>query len=245
VLTIKAAIATAEGRFDTARRLAVDIRKLCGPGGRTMILSHQATVCAIHAAQGQADKVIDLLRYLPDDPAPSAVAWLAMVAGLYADAGYLDDAAKRLENLVANFAAIPRDSNFPLTIRYLAETCAGLGTVVPAAQLLPDVEPYSGQFLVVDRGISIEAAADRSLGQLYALLDRPKEADEHFETAYGLETSMGFTALAARTRYWHGRLLPHTRLDARRKRLSEAQNIAARLGMSLLQAQAAKSLEEL
>jgi tetratricopeptide (TPR) repeat protein len=243
VLTIKTAIATAEGRFVDAERVATEIRNLSG-ASRTMIGCHDVTVCAIRVEQGRADEVIDFFRYLPEDPSPSAVAWLAMVAGLYADVGYLTDAAERFGNLVAKFAAIPRDSNFPLTIRYLAETCAQLGTAEPAAQLLPEVEPYSGLLLVVNRGTSIEAAADRSLGQLYALLDRPKEADAHFNTAYRLETSMGFTALAARTRYWHGRLLAHTEPNVRRERLTEARDIATKLGMTMLQRQATKSLDE-
>jgi hypothetical protein len=63
--------------------------------------------------------------------------------------------------------------------------------------------------------------------------------------AYRLETSMGFTALAARTRYWHGRLLARARHSARRERLTEARDIATKLGMTLLQRQATKSLDEL
>jgi hypothetical protein len=60
--------------------------------------------------------------------------------------------------------------------------------------------------------------------------------------AYRLESSMGFSALSARTRYWHGRLLTHATQDVQRQRLSEARDIATMFGMTLLQRQAAKSL---
>jgi DNA-binding SARP family transcriptional activator len=183
VLTIKTALAAADGRFDEAKSLAADIRHLSGRN-RTMILSCSAQVCAIRAEEGQADRVIDGLRHLADDPSPRTVAWRAMMAGLCADAGYLDEAVMQFSKLVANrFAAIPRESTFPLAIRYLAEICAQLSIAEPAVELLSEVEPYSGQLLVVDRGTSIEAAADRSLGQLYGLLDRFDDADRHFDAA--------------------------------------------------------------
>jgi hypothetical protein len=57
--------------------------------------------------------------------------------------------------------------------------------------------------------------------------------------------SMGFTALAARTRYWHGRLVENAAPDRRLLRLGEAQNIAAQLGMVLLQQQARELLDQL
>jgi hypothetical protein len=123
-----------------------------------------------------------------------------MLAALYADLGRLDEAVEQLDAFATdNFAVIPRDWGFPLAIRYLAETCAQLGDRRRAARLLPAVEPYRGQVLVATLGTSIEAAADRSLGQLYGLVGPPDDANQHFQSAYCLETSMGFAPLAART----------------------------------------------
>jgi hypothetical protein len=248
VLTIKAAIATAEGRFDEAKRLAAHIRHLSGTRSRTMILSYGAQVCAIRAEQGQVEKVIKGIRQLADDASPGPAAWRAMMAGVCAEAGYLDEAQTQFENLAADhFYVVPRDSAFPLAIRHLAETCARLGTAEPAADLLPEVEPYSGQLLVVDRGTSIEGSADRSLGQLYGLLERFDDADGHFDAACRFEESMGFAALAARTRFWHALLLGRTGRAADRSRavalLLAARSTADKLGMRLLYRRANEEYE--
>ncbi len=107
---------------------------------------------------------------------------------------------------------------------------------------MPEVEPYHGQLLVATLGTSIEAAADRSLGQLYGVLGRPADADECYQSAYRLESSVGFAPLAARTRYWHARLLAGTgRADDRSQalnHLAETQATASTLGMALLDRQA-------
>jgi hypothetical protein len=104
------------------------------------------------------------------------------------------------------------------------------------------VQPYTGQILIVTMGASIEAAADRSLGQLYGLLGRRDEANRHFEAAWRLEDSMGFAPLAARTRYWHAQNLvdtgdPNDRRQAI-KLLRFTEMTASNHGMTLLQTQA-------
>ena len=111
------------------------------------------------------------------------------------------------------------------------------------------MEPYRRQLLVVTIGTSIEGAADRCLGQLYAVLGRVEEADRHYSAAIRLEESMSFAPLAARTRYWQARLLGQsTSLDDRRRAaglLLEAQSTASQLGMVLLQQQASDLLRVL
>jgi tetratricopeptide (TPR) repeat protein len=241
-LTVEAAIASAEGRFSDAKRLAVEARGLSDATYPTIALAYSAQVCTARTEQGQTDKVVASLRVLPADPSPGTLAWRAMLAGLYADTGCLDQAATEFERLALDrFAVLPRDWAFPLAIRYLAETCAHLGDITRAAELLPEVVPYQGQLLVVTIGTSIEGAADRSLGQLYELIGRVDDADRHYQAAWQLEDAMGFRALAARSRYWHGRLLARS-ADLRERRraravLDAARSTAATLGMSLLSQQ--------
>jgi tetratricopeptide (TPR) repeat protein len=166
-----------------------------------------------------------------------------MLAGLYADVGRLNEAAEEVDSLaVDRFRIIPRDWAFPLAIRYLAETCAQLADRKRALQLLPEIQLYRSQLLVVTQGSSIEAAADRSLGQLYAVLGRFDEADLHYRDAERLEKSMGFVPLAVRTRYWRARLLADSNdPDARQQAmtlLDDAHSVACSLGMKLLAKQA-------
>jgi DNA-binding SARP family transcriptional activator/tetratricopeptide (TPR) repeat protein len=238
IMLFKAAGMIARGQFAEAKKLAHDVRDIGDPRNVAVALGYGAQMWAIRAEQGQAARVLDY-AYLIDQGGFATAAWQTMLAALRADLGQSGDAAERLDRLAANnFAAIPRDWTFPLAVRYLPETCALLGDRSRAAQLLPEVEAYRGQLLVVVTGTTIEGAADRSLGQIYALLDRFEQADSHFEAAHHLETSMGFAALAARTRYWHGRLVEHAPNRLRRQRLAEAQHVAAELGMFQLQRQA-------
>ena len=51
------------------------------------------------------------------------------------------------------FGVIPGDRAFSLAIRYLTETCTKLGDATRAAQLLPEVQPYSGQLLIDHRNL--------------------------------------------------------------------------------------------
>jgi DNA-binding SARP family transcriptional activator len=240
--TVEAAVAAAEGRFADAKRLAAEARDLSDAANQTITLSYSAQVGAVRTEQGQTDKVVDTLRFLADNLSPGTLAWRTMLAGIYADTGRLGQAAIEFEKLAPDrFALIPRDWAFPLAIRYLAETCIRLGDATRAAQLLPEVEPYDGQILLVTIGTSIEAAADRSLGQLYELLGRVDDADRHYQAAWQLEDAMGFAALAARSRYWHGRLLARSADLHDRSRacglLEAAQSTTAALGMSLLDQQ--------
>jgi tetratricopeptide (TPR) repeat protein len=184
-LTVEAAIASAEGRFSDAKRLAVEARGLSDATYPTIALAYSAQICTDRSEQGQTQKVIDSLRVLSVDPSPGTLAWRTMLAGLYADTGLLDEAAAEFERLASDrYAVIPRDWGFPLAIWHLAETCAQLGDVTRAAELLPEVVPYHGQLLVVTIGTSIEGAADRSLGQLYELIGRVDDADRHYEAAW-------------------------------------------------------------
>jgi tetratricopeptide (TPR) repeat protein len=250
-LMIHAAIAIAEGRFDEAKSIAAhshDVGR--GAHNAAVTLAYAAQVSAIRSEQGRTDKVIADFQNLLTDTSPMTVAWRVMLAALYADVGRLENARDLFGPLTADrFSLLPRDWSFPLAIRYLAELCAHLGDTERALELLPELRSYSGQILVATLGTSIEGAADRSLGQLYAVLGRLDDADRCYRSATQLEDSTGFPALAARTRYWHARLLlafAHTgnRLRARNL-LHTTLSTSSVLGMTLLHRQARHLYESL
>ena len=97
---------------------------------------------------------------------------------------------------------------------------------------------------VVTIGTSIEGAGDRALGQLYGVLGRIEDADHHYESAWRLEDAMGYGPLAARSRYWHARLLTESGHPDDRRRASNllrtARTVTHEAGMPLLHQQASR-----
>jgi DNA-binding SARP family transcriptional activator len=245
ILMPRAAIAIAEGRLAEAQSRAAEARDIGGAHNLIIAYAYGAQVLAISAEEGRADVLIDALQPMSQDPPRDLVAGRAILAGLLADVDRLDEAAEHFEALAPDgFSIVPRDYSFPLAIRYLAETCAQLGDTTRGAELLPEIDPYSGQMLIVSLGTTIEGAADRSLGQLYGLIGRIDDAERHFENAWRLEDAMRFPALAARSRYWHARLLARSQDPSKREKaialLQNTQEVTSQLGMALLHQQASK-----
>jgi tetratricopeptide (TPR) repeat protein len=248
-LLFVAGLALMEGRFADAKRLAAQARDAGNPVNEAVALAYQGQIVASRIEQGRAIELLDGIKNLTD-AVPSLSAWRAVLAGLYADIGKLDEAQQELYPLGENgFAAVPRDGFFPLAIRYLAETCCRLHEAKLAQRLLEEVESYAGQMLLVTFGISVEAAADRSLGQLYWTVGRLDDAEQSFSAARQLELKIGARPLAARTCYWHAKMLtaigkPEV-LPRAATLLDEAIASTAALGMPLLNRQARHLMEDL
>jgi class 3 adenylate cyclase/tetratricopeptide (TPR) repeat protein len=242
VLVFVAALACMEGRFGDAKRLAAEARDAGNPANEAVSLGYQAQIVAARIEQGRATELLDGIKKLTDFM-PSLSAWRAVLAGLYADVGRLDDAQRELYALAdKNFASLPRDGFFQLAIRYLAETCCQLHETTLAQSLLEEVEPYAGQVLLVSLGTSVEAAADRSLGQLYWTVGRLDDAERAFSAARQLEHKIGAPPLAARTCYWHAKILTADGTSQVKPRvellLDETVDTSETFGMALLNRQA-------
>ena len=238
-LLLKAALATASGQLDDGERLSAEAARSAGPNSLLAQRLHAAQSLALQMERGQLDTVIQSLRHF--DKSGGASGWTAVLAGALADAGRRDEAALELR-LLLDSRDHRSDYAAPLLIRYLPEVCRQLGDGAFAAALLPDVEKWSAQILVVVTGTSIEGAADRSTGHLLATLGRFDDAIEAYTAAADLERAAGFPPLAARTSYWHARALLER--DAKRDRdtaramLDDVISTTERLGMSVLARQA-------
>ena len=165
-----------------------------------------------------------------------------MLVGALADAGNHAEASTELHKLLDDpLTGFPAQAS-SLAIRHLTEACRLLGDSDGANALLPHVEPWAGQILVVAVGTSIEGASDRSIGHLLATLGRLDDAIDAYTAAAELERSAGFPPLAARTRYWHARALLERDAtgdrDTARALLDDVINVTERLGMALLARQA-------
>ena len=95
-----------------------------------------------------------------------------MLVGALADAGEHTEASMGLHTLLDDpLTGFPAQAS-SLAIRHLTEACRVLGDSDRAKALLPHVEPWAGQLLVVPVGTSIEGASDRSIGHLLVTRSR-------------------------------------------------------------------------
>jgi tetratricopeptide (TPR) repeat protein len=239
------AMATCAGRFDEAERLVASAPGSgSGSGGwglwQAVTLLQRAVVAL---EQGHDEAVAPALRdYLAANPGTAST--LAMLATVDAAAGRTESSLGHVRELRARRSLTDLGGAAPLTLRHLAEVAAHLGVGEPgggpsaemAAELLPILSGYEGQMLVSLGGLTVDAAADRALGQALLALGRHDEAVRRLTSARDLERSFGADALAARTTYW----LAHTRLEradpgdaeAARRLLDETASVTRRLGMA-------------
>jgi tetratricopeptide (TPR) repeat protein len=242
-----ASLATADGRFDDAKRIAAEALERGGRQNAIVVMGYGAQILAARTEQGASAKVIDGLRAL-DALLDQLPGWRAMLAGALADADQQAEAAIELDRILVRVdSPLPAGHSAPLAVRYLPEVCRQLNDTSVAATLLPHVEPWAGQLLVVTIGTSIEGAADRSIGHLLTTLGRLDEADAAYTAAAELERSAAFRPLVARTQYWHARMLLERRAkgDVARAHalLRDVSAVTGELGMQRLGQQAAALFE--
>jgi tetratricopeptide (TPR) repeat protein len=241
-LRLVAALALMEGRFSAATELAAQARDAGKQAGGPVPSGYSGEILGARIEQEPDLGLLEVIKNVSGDT-PTLGARRAMVAGLYADLGHFDEARAELHTVAAGgFAEVPRDTTFPLAIRYLAESCCQLGEVKLARRLLKEVEPYAGQVLLEGLGTSVQGAADRSLGQLYWTLGRFDDADRSFSAARELELRISAPPLAARSCYWHAKMLASTRSTEVVPRaamlVDETLRTTGTLGMTLLNRQA-------
>jgi tetratricopeptide (TPR) repeat protein len=254
VLLLRATLTAASGQFADARQLASDAAEVGNPRLMTIKLCHDAQVVAQLMDRGQAEHVIAGLRAFiadgPQLPAASALfpAARAVYATALAEVGRVAEASKEFGKLIdSERSGLPSDSTVSLAVRYLPELCRLLADSGRASALLPHIEPWSGQLLLVGAGTSLEGASDRSVAHLLAQLGRYDEAEVLYRAAADLEGAAGFPVLMARTKYWHARLLLDRRAPGDHHQagalFDDVVDVADRFGMRLL-AEQARDLRE-
>ena len=147
----------------------------------------------------------------------------------------LDQAAALLPSLLADdLASVPRDSLWCGSLSYLATAAAATGDRDAAAILYPKILPYRG--LALHTPVACYGAADRYLGILAAVLQRPRDALAHMEAAVAFEDDGGAVLWAAHSRYELGRLLSQRSTADDRARaaqlLEESLSRAGAIGMA-------------
>ena len=205
-------------------------------------LAYTAQILAARMEQGRLSEVITTLRQLDslDIVLPE---WRAMLVGALADAGQHAEASTELHKLLDDpLTGFPAQAS-SLAIRHLTEACRLLGDSDGANALLPHVEPWAGQILVVrDRAPRSTAPQTAASGTCWppsadsTTPSRPTQQRPSWNTPPASHRSppepatgtleRSSNAMRTATRTPPGRLL------------DDVINVTERLGMSLLARQA-------
>lgn len=197
------AVALCEGRFSDAEQIIATMADMEDWWFWKVICLTQSNLVARERGHSVPSREA-LAHYVslePDDPGVSSMR--ALLAGLHAQAG--DHAAAVHQAGLVRRQLSQFGWSKPFVLCHLAEAAAVTGDPGLAADLVPVLTDYSGQMLLWFMGMTIEAAADRALGQALLPLGRFDEAVARFEAAKALEQGFGAHALVARTTYWHAR----------------------------------------
>jgi hypothetical protein len=169
----------------------------------------------------------------------------ALVALLYCETDRPKAASPHFE-VVANddFASVPEDNIWVLTMLYTAAACAQLHDVPRAAVLYRLLGPYADQFGYTTG--ALQGGMTYHLGVLAAVTGQFEEAEGHFAAAEALHQRIGARTWLARTQLEWARLLLARRRsgDGERARdlLNRALATARGLGLGNVERRAVELL---
>jgi tetratricopeptide (TPR) repeat protein len=203
----RAELALLEGRFDEAERL---IAVMVSLGSQAQVsdapVSEVTLGFALRWALGGLGEISsDVERLAQDQPTRPFFRCLLSVADL--DQGNEERARRTLEAVGAeDFVAIPRDTDWMLSMSLLVEVAVALGDAERVAVLYRLFEPC-GDLIVVDPHEFSTGAAARSLGLAASAVGRFGDGERHFEKALELNAAIGARPWLARTQSDYARML--------------------------------------
>jgi DNA-binding winged helix-turn-helix (wHTH) protein/tetratricopeptide (TPR) repeat protein len=166
--------------------------------------------------------------------------WRSALVLLYATTGAKEDARREFEQFAANdFADIPRDGNWMITMTNFAQVCTILRDQPRAATLYHLLLPYAKHCVAVQPALLCLGSATRFLGLLALTLTRWSDAEAHFEEALQQNQQMGAKPLIALTQQQYAVMLFARRQPGDWERamafLNQALGAAQELGMDELE----------
>jgi predicted ATPase len=204
----KASRALTEGRLDESERLA---RQAFAIGERaqdpTSPLLFETLMLALRLVQGQVDDREEAIkRYMENFPEIPNIR--ATLANLYFRLGRREDAQREFDQVAAHdFANLPRDGSWVVTIANLSYVCSYLNDVRHAAVLYDVLLPYAPRQLVIGGSAIAMGSILRFLGILASTMSRWEEAVAHFEGALLMNKRIRAIPSLALTQQEYGAML--------------------------------------
>ncbi|MCH7810957.1 MAG: tetratricopeptide repeat protein, partial [Chloroflexi bacterium] len=228
-----------EGRMDDADRLSQEALAIGQRSeGQNALQMYGAQTYAIRREQGRVDEMEAGARGFVQQ-FPAVPAWRTALAFILCEVGKEDEARTEFEQLAKDdFAAIPRDGNWPIALALLSEICTRLGDMERAAALYEMGRPFADVCILVGTMIDCYGSGSRYLGQLASTLGRWDDAVQHFEHALEMNARLRSDRWVARTQLEYGRMLlardePGDREKAQAL-VTEALSTAEKRGMKAL-----------
>ena len=204
---VRAMRAIMDGRFEEGERLALEGLAI---GQRAHYRSTAgaeqaafgAQVFELRFLQGRLSEVEPTVRASVAEY-PEIVGWRAALASIHSQLGREQEARAEFEKLSGgDFAAVPRDMSWLITLSLLSEVCAYLGDASAAAPLYELLLPYAGHNIVVGAPtVLCRGSASYDLGLLATTMGRWDDAARHFEDALQMNAKLGARPWLARTKH--------------------------------------------
>lgn len=164
-------------------------------------------------------------------------AWLPGLAVICAELGLTERARELHRHIVANnFAAIPRDAMWLLSLTYSAETCVYLRDRDHAFPIYQQLAPYSGRNVPASVTVCV-GCADRYLAMLANLMGNWPLAERHFQVALAFDERCGSVIWLAHTCFCYAEAIMDNggNVGQAADLLEQARSTATEVGMPALQ----------
>jgi class 3 adenylate cyclase/tetratricopeptide (TPR) repeat protein len=234
---MRAMLAQAAGRLEEAEALAGEALEHGRQGQeRDAVLTFGTQLAQIRIEQGRPREVLASARASAEH-APGIPLWRCCLALLYAQMGDTQAARDEFEGLAAmDFADLPRDYVWLISLCMLAEVCAVLDDQRRAVSLYQLLLPFAARNLISSAGIVSLGPVSHYLGVLATVMRRWDQAVEHLEESLLWSGRQGAMVSAARSRVACARaLLERARpgdLVKAQGLLNEAYTTAEELGLA-------------
>ena len=196
-----------EGRLDEAEQLIAETRTL---GERALswsaAVTHGLQLYVLRREQGRLEEVVGPVRRAATDN-PTYPIWRCVLANVLAELGSIAEARTEFEAFAADdFAGLPFDEEWEVSMCFLAETAARLGDNARAATLFELLLPYSDRVAISYPEISL-GPVSRFLGILASTTRRYDDAARHFEYALAVSERIGARPWLAHAQDDYARML--------------------------------------
>jgi tetratricopeptide (TPR) repeat protein len=152
----------------------------------------------LHYERGRLGEIESLIAAMVETQ-PEVVTWRIALAGIYANTDKFELARAQLEVLAADdFAMVPRNNLWLVTIAGAARTAGVVGALDIAAWALEAMRPFAHCIAITP--VSYEQPVGMSLGTAAAALGRWDDAEQLFAQALDVSERLGAPTFVAVTR---------------------------------------------